>query len=87
MSTTETLLIANRGEIALRIMRTARAEGYRTVAVYSDADCDSLHAQTADIAVAIGGQTSAESYLDIQKFSPQLKIRSHCRPPRLRLSR
>jgi geranyl-CoA carboxylase alpha subunit len=66
MSTTETLLIANRGEIALRIMRTARAEGYRTVAVYSDADCDALHAQTADIAVAIGGQTSAESYLDIQ---------------------
>ncbi|WP_444916929.1 acetyl/propionyl/methylcrotonyl-CoA carboxylase subunit alpha [Microbulbifer sp. JMSA003] len=68
MSTTETLLIANRGEIALRIMRTARAEGYRTVAVYSDADCDALHAQTADIAVAIGGQTSAESYLDIQKI-------------------
>ncbi|WP_444959591.1 acetyl/propionyl/methylcrotonyl-CoA carboxylase subunit alpha [Microbulbifer sp. VVAC002] len=68
MSTTETLLIANRGEIALRIMRTARAEGYRTVAVYSDADCEALHAQTADIAVAIGGQTSAESYLDIQKI-------------------
>ncbi|USD23339.1 acetyl/propionyl/methylcrotonyl-CoA carboxylase subunit alpha [Microbulbifer sp. VAAC004] len=68
MSTTETLLIANRGEIALRIMRTARAEGYRTVAVYSDADCYALHAQTADIAVPIGGQTSAESYLDIQKI-------------------
>ncbi|BBM03156.1 acetyl-CoA carboxylase biotin carboxylase subunit [Microbulbifer sp. GL-2] len=68
MSTAETLLIANRGEIALRIMRTARAEGYRTVAVYSDADRDALHAQTADIAVAIGGQTSAESYLDIQKI-------------------
>jgi len=68
MSTTETLLIANRGEIALRIMRTARAEGYRTVAVYSDADRGALHAQTADIAVAIGGQTSAESYLSIQKI-------------------
>ncbi|MFA0812864.1 acetyl/propionyl/methylcrotonyl-CoA carboxylase subunit alpha [Microbulbifer epialgicus] len=68
MSTTETLLIANRGEIALRIMRTAKAEGYRTVAVYSDADRDALHVQTADIAVAIGGQTSAESYLDIQKI-------------------
>ncbi|WP_444932956.1 acetyl/propionyl/methylcrotonyl-CoA carboxylase subunit alpha [Microbulbifer sp. JTAC008] len=68
MSTTETLLIANRGEIALRIMRTAQAEGYRTVAVYSDADCDALHPQAADIAVAIGGQTSAESYLDIQKI-------------------
>ncbi|WP_226648761.1 acetyl/propionyl/methylcrotonyl-CoA carboxylase subunit alpha [Microbulbifer variabilis] len=68
MSTTETLLIANRGEIALRIMRTAQAEGYRTVAIYSDADRDALHVQAADIAVAIGGQTSAESYLDIQKI-------------------
>ncbi|WP_444944474.1 acetyl/propionyl/methylcrotonyl-CoA carboxylase subunit alpha [Microbulbifer sp. ZKSA006] len=68
MSTTETLLIANRSEIALRIMRTAQAEGYRTVAVYSEADRDALHAQSADIAVAIGGQTSAESYLDIQKI-------------------
>ncbi|MCO1334256.1 acetyl-CoA carboxylase biotin carboxylase subunit [Microbulbifer sp. OS29] len=68
MSTTESLLIANRGEIALRIMRTAQAEGYRTIAVYSDADRDALHAHHADIAVAIGGQTSAESYLDIQKI-------------------
>ncbi|WP_299587499.1 acetyl-CoA carboxylase biotin carboxylase subunit [uncultured Microbulbifer sp.] len=68
MSTTETLLIANRGEIAQRIIRTAQAEGYRTVAVYSDADRDALHTQGADIAVAIGGQTSAESYLDIHKI-------------------
>lgn len=74
MSTIETLLIANRGEIALRIMRTAQAEGYRTVAVYSDADRDALHAQGADIAVAIGGQTSAESYLDIEKILNAAKI-------------
>ncbi|MFS1525371.1 biotin carboxylase N-terminal domain-containing protein [Microbulbifer sp. 2304DJ12-6] len=68
MSAPATLLIANRGEIALRILRTARAEGYRTVAVFSDPDRHAPHANSADLAVALGGQTSAESYLDIDKI-------------------
>ncbi|WP_299943522.1 biotin carboxylase N-terminal domain-containing protein [uncultured Microbulbifer sp.] len=68
MSTPDTLLISNRGEIALRILRTAQAEGYRTVAVFSDPDRHAPHANSADLAVALGGQTSAESYLDIDKI-------------------
>ncbi|MDE2428287.1 MAG: biotin/lipoyl-binding protein [Burkholderiales bacterium] len=61
----DTVLIANRGEIALRIMRTAQALGYRTVAVYSDADAQSMHAQAADTAVHIGASSPAASYLNI----------------------
>ncbi|MFV8783701.1 biotin carboxylase N-terminal domain-containing protein [Microbulbifer sp. SA54] len=63
-----TLLIANRGEIALRIIHTARLEGYRTVAVFSDADRHALHVTAADTAIAIGGNTPQESYLDIDKL-------------------
>ncbi|WOX05812.1 acetyl/propionyl/methylcrotonyl-CoA carboxylase subunit alpha [Microbulbifer pacificus] len=63
-----TLLVANRGEIALRIMRTARQEGYCTVAIYSDADRDAAHVVAADLAVPIGGNTPQESYLDIGKI-------------------
>ena len=59
------LLIANRGEIASRIMRTARRMGIRTVAVYSDADRGAPHAREADTAVRIGGAAPAESYLNI----------------------
>jgi 3-methylcrotonyl-CoA carboxylase alpha subunit len=57
------LLIANRGEIACRIIRTARRLGIRTVAVYSDADADALHVRQADEAVHIGPPPARESYL------------------------
>lgn len=59
------ILIANRGEIACRIQRTAQALGYRTVAVYSDADADALHVKMADQAVRIGPAPVQQSYLNI----------------------
>src|SRR6185436_8626508 len=58
------ILIANRGEIALRIMRSAREMGIKTVAVYSEADRKALHVQYADEAVFIGPAASAQSYLN-----------------------
>ena len=60
---TKTLLIANRGEIACRIIRTAREMGIRTVAVYSDADAKALHVRQADESVHIGPSPARESYL------------------------
>src|SRR6202011_3717328 len=57
------LLVANRGEIARRLMRTARAMGIATVAVYSDADADSPHVTEADLAVPLPGLSPAETYL------------------------
>ncbi len=64
----DTILIANRGEIACRIIRTARALGYRTVAVYSEADCDAPHVRDADQAVLIGPAPVAESYLSADRI-------------------
>jgi geranyl-CoA carboxylase alpha subunit len=60
-----TILIANRGEIACRVMRTARRLGYRTVAVYSDADANAPHVRQADAAAHIGASPAADSYLNI----------------------
>jgi geranyl-CoA carboxylase alpha subunit len=62
------LLIANRGEVARRVIRTAHAMGIATVAVYSDADANALHVREASCAVALGGSASADSYLRIDKL-------------------
>ncbi len=62
----DSLLIANRGEIAVRVMRTAKEMGIRTIAVYSDADSDTPHVLQADDAVCIGSAEPAQSYLNIE---------------------
>ncbi|HEY8050881.1 MAG TPA: biotin carboxylase N-terminal domain-containing protein, partial [Ramlibacter sp.] len=62
------VLIANRGEIARRIIRTCERTGLETVAVFSDADRDALHAREATFAHALGGNASSESYLRIDKI-------------------
>ncbi len=68
------ILIANRGEIALRIIRTCKEMGIKTVAVYSTADRESLHVRFADEAVCIGPPASSESYLNIPKIMAAVEI-------------
>ena len=68
------ILIANRGEIALRIIRTCKEMGIKTVAVYSKADTDSLHVRFADEAVCIGPASSAQSYLNIPSLMAAVEI-------------
>ncbi len=63
----DTVLVANRGEIACRVFRTAEAEGYRTVAVYSDADAEALHVASADVAVRLGPGPASQSYLSMER--------------------
>ncbi len=72
--TFNTLLVANRGEIALRIMRSARRMGLRVVAVYSEADRDSPHVAYADEAICLGGSAASESYRAIPKIIDAAKV-------------
>lgn len=67
MSAFNCILVANRGEIACRILRTLRSLGYRTVAVYSSADADNRHLQLADQSLCIGPAPANQSYLNISR--------------------
>ncbi len=73
MTSFQKILIANRGEIACRVIRTARRMGIATVAVYSDADADALHVKLADEAVHIGPSPSNQSYIVIDRILEAIK--------------
>ncbi|RME11782.1 MAG: acetyl-CoA carboxylase biotin carboxylase subunit, partial [Aquificota bacterium] len=70
----QSLLIANRGEIAVRVIRTCREMGIRTVAVYSEADANSMHAKLADRSICIGPAEPSKSYLDIPRIISALEV-------------
>ena len=82
----EKILIANRGEIAVRIIRACREMGIETVAVYSEADKEALHTQLADEAVCIGPAQASESYLNMQNLiSAAPRFGSRCDSSRIRI--
>src|ERR1051325_7590578 len=70
----EKILIANRGEIALRVIRACKELGIRTLAVYSEADIDSLHVQLADESICIGSAPSSDSYLKIDRIMSAAEV-------------
>ena len=70
----QSLLIANRGEIAVRVIRTCREMGIRTVAIYSEADSNSRHVKLADKSLCIGPSEPSRSYLDIPRVMSALEV-------------
>ncbi|MFN7065997.1 MAG: biotin carboxylase N-terminal domain-containing protein, partial [Aquificaceae bacterium] len=70
----QSLLIANRGEIAVRVIRTCREMGIKTVAIYSEADANSLHVRLADKSICIGPPEASKSYLDIPRIMSALEV-------------
>jgi len=70
----QSLLIANRGEIAVRVIRTCREMGIRTVAIYSEADSNSIHVKLADKSLCIGPSEPSRSYLDIPRVMSALEV-------------
>ena len=87
------VLIANRGEIACRVLRTARRMGLRTIAVYSEADAQSPHVRMADVAIPIGPAPARESYLVAERIleaaqasgaEEKTKAMGACNPKRTR---